>query len=110
MVHAWGVRWRFSFGVGPPPLSLGALTSTFCAPAGIVSFTRPVPGVLVKVSLSPFLLPFSSPMSSRALPLVLSSSLTILPPFSNSTWLSVAGVVTSSDGPALPLLLQYTGY
>ena len=91
-VHAWGVRWRFSFGVGPTksatmvfgllhgrpdccvllggvplpwfsstiiwalsfhPLSLGALTSTFFVPEGIVFFTRPVLGALVKVSLSP---------------------------------------------------------
>ena len=147
-VHAWGVRWRFSFGVGPPhpplwssvlcaaaltavltsvafpcpwsnntglwassspPLSLGALTSTFSAPAMIVSFTRPVLGALVKVSLSPSLLPFSSPMFSRALLLVSSSMLTILLPSSNSCSHSVAGVATFSDGPAPPLLLQFTG-
>ena len=37
--------WALSF----PPLSLGALILTFCVPARIVFFTRPVPGVLVKV-------------------------------------------------------------
>ena len=92
-VHAWGVRWRFSFGVGPTksatvvfgplrgcpdccvhlggvPLPLvqqckylGVVLSPtpsrrphvglFCS-RGIVSFTRPVPGALVKVSLSRF--------------------------------------------------------
>ena len=72
---------------------LGIVLST-----GIVSFIRPVPGALVKVSLSPSLLPFSSPMFSRALLLVLSSLLTILLPSSNSTSHSVAGVATFSDG------------
>ena len=48
-------------------------------------------------------------MSSRAPLLVLSSLLTILLPSSSSTLHSVAGVATFSDGPALPLLLQFTG-
>ena len=59
----------------------------------------------MKVSLCPSLLPFSSPMSSRALLLVLSSLLTILPPFSNSTSHSVAGVVTTSDGNLASVML-----
>ena len=91
-----------------PPF-LGALTLILSVLAGIVSFTKPVLGALVKVSLSPFPLLFSSPMFSRAHPLVLSSLLTILPPFSNSTSHFVAGVATFSDGPALPLLLQCIG-
>ena len=53
-------------------LFLGALTSILSGPRGegIVSCTSPVPGALVKVSFSPSLLPFSSPMFSRALLLV----------------------------------------
>ena len=91
------------------PLSLGALTSSFSAPVEVVFFTRPVLGVLVKVSLSPSRLPFSLLMFSQVPLLVLSSLLTILLPSSSSTLHSVAGVATFSDGPALPLLLQFTG-
>ena len=129
-VHAWGVRWRFSFGVDPTksatmvfgplraltavytsaafPLHLvqqyrylgvvlsptlsGALTSTFSAPAGIVSFTRPLLGALVKVSFSPSRLPFSSPDP----PALQQFNLAL------RRWCR-----TFSDGPALHLLLQY---
>ena len=98
-VHLSGVP------LSSPPLSLGALTSTFCAPAGIVSFTRPVPGVLVKASSLLLFFRFRH-LCTQALPLGLSTSLTILPPFSNSTSLSVAGVVTSSVGDALHLALE----
>ena len=75
---------------------LGALTSILSVLVGIVPFT------LVKVFLSHFRHLFSSPMFSRAHPLVLSSLVMILLPSSSSTSHSVAGV-------ALPLLPQCTG-
>ena len=73
-----------------------------------------------QASASP--LPFSSPVSSGALPLVLSPSLTILPPFSNSTclhcwchllgWPSASPVVAEhwelGVGDALHLALERT--
>ena len=69
-VHFGGVPlpWFSSTGIwvlSYPPLSLGALTSIVSVPVGIVSFTRPVLGALVKVFLSPSLLPFSSRMFSE---------------------------------------------
>ena len=48
-------------------------------------------------------------MFSQVPLLVLNSLLTILLPSSSSTLHSVPGVATFSDGPALPLLLRYTG-
>ena len=91
-----------------PPF-LGALTSILSVVlAEMVSFTRPVLGALVKVSLSPFRRLFSSPVFSGARPLVLSSLVMILLPFSNSTSHSIAGVAIVLGGPALPLLLRYT--
>ena len=130
-VHAWGVHWRFSFGIGPTksatmvfgccvhlggvPLLLvqqykylGVVLSPtfscrpsrrFCLLSRGSSLTRPVFGVLVKVSLSRFPHLFSSPMFSRAHPLVLSSLVMILVPSSSSTSHSVAGVATFSDAP-----------
>ena len=106
-LEAFPCPWSTSTGIwalSSLPLSLGTLTLTFSAPAEIVSFTRPVLGAWVKVSLSPSLLPFSSPMFSRALLLVSSSLLMILLPFSSSTSHSVAGVAAFSDGPALLLV------
>ena len=87
--------WALSF----PPLSLGALTWTFFVPEGIVFFTRPVLGALVKVSLSPSRLPFVTYVLSSSS----SSLLTILLPSSNSTLHSVAGVATFSDWTASPV-------
>ena len=141
-VHAWGVRWRFSFGVAPPNqppwssvLCVAELTVVFTSvaflcpwssSAGIWALSSPPTlswrphvdflcprGDRLFHQASAWclgeglpllsLLPFSSPMSSRASLLVMWSLLTILPPFSNSTSHSVAGAVTFSDGPALPL-------
>ena len=142
-VHAWGVRWRFSFCLGlhqirhfgplrgrpdccsarwrflaPGPavqvIGRCPFSHPFLAPSRQVSLlprgSSLSPGkCLVKVSLSPSLLPFSSPTFSRALLLVSSSLLMILLPSSSSTSHSVVGVATFSDGPVLPLLLQYIG-
>ena len=84
------------------PLSLGALTSTFSAPAGIVSL--------------------ASVWCLGELPLSFSSSIFVTYVLSTSSFglefiaddppalqQSVAGVATFSDGPALLLLLQSTG-
>ena len=113
-VHAWGVRWRFSFGVGPhqvrhhgslastgtwvlfslPPF-LGALTSILSLLAGIVSFTTPVLGAFGEGLPLSFSSSLSSPVFSRARHLV-SSSLVMIPlPSSSSTSRSVEGLSVS---------------
>ena len=112
-VHLGGVplplvqQYRYLGVVLSPTLSWRPHVDFLCS-AVIVSFTRPVLGALVKASLSPSRLPFSSLMFSRVLLLVSSSLLIILLPLSSSTSHSVPGVATFSDGPTLPLLLQYT--